>query len=56
MKIGEISLKQLQKMGVNELNSLYSFLENPSEERWRMIDMGRLCDEREVATGTHLKE
>lgn len=46
MRVGEISLKQLQKMGLHELNSLYSFLEDPSEEAWRAMDVARLIDER----------
>jgi len=46
MRVGEISLKQLQGMGLNELLCLKGFLANPSEENWQLITLGRLRDER----------
>lgn len=54
MRVEEISLKQLQRMGLNELCALRSFLETPSEESWQEVTMAHLCDERERLVREHI--
>jgi hypothetical protein len=47
MRIDEIRIADLDKMGLNELTALYYWVGEPTENNWKSVTLGRLWDVRE---------
>jgi hypothetical protein len=56
MKIEELKVEDLDKMGMNELIALRQWTLDPSENNWKLVTLGRLRDERDKLKRENIPE